>query len=321
MTTSGVNSWNPVVTDIVTQALAQMGVIDEDEIPTGGMMTKGIWQLNAIVTAAQATGAHVWTEEEAILFLQPNQVRYEIGGPETNGDTSDANAWTQLTLSANAAQGAGSITVASAAGITSGQNIGVILDDGTTQWTTVNGAPSGNVITLAAVLTGSASSGNYAMAYTSAISRPLKVPAARLLYLNGLNEVPMKVMSRQEYMDTPNKLSPGTPTQFFYTPQVDRGILYCWPAPQFSTYAIRFTWYRPLEDFINANDTMDFPQEWVSPLVWTLARDLMGVYDTPPPRQQFINAQAALYADLLTGYDRESEPVQFGMSWEVVNND
>jgi hypothetical protein len=44
------------------------------------------------------------------------------------------------------------IDVDSITGITNGDNIGVELDDGTMHWTTVNGAPSGTVITLTAVL-------------------------------------------------------------------------------------------------------------------------------------------------------------------------
>lgn len=321
MTASGSSAWNPAVIDLITQALGQLGVIGEDEIPTADMYDKAIFQLNAIVTAAQATGLHVWTEEEGILFLQGGpdgvhgQVLYTIGGPGTNDNTADANDWIELTLAQSYAAGATAITVTSATGITTGDNIGVVLDTGATFWTTVNGAPVGNVITLTASLPSSASSGNFALDYTAKISRPLKVPKARLLTLNGLNETPMRVMSRQEYMDTPNKLAQGTPTHFFYSPRVDRGLFYVWPAPVTTAWAIRFTWYRPLQDFFAPGDTMDFPQEWVSPLMWNLAYDLMGMFDTPLPRQAYIEKQMAKYGDLAISYDRESEPVQFGLDW------
>ena len=318
MTTSGSSAWNPAVTDLITQALGQLGVIAEDEAPTADMYGKAIFQLNAIVTAAQATGLHVWTEEEGILFLQAGQVRYEIGGPGTNGNTADANQWTELTLTASAVAGATAIVVASITGVLANDNIGIVLDSGTIFWTTVSGTPTGSTIILASALPSSASSGNFALDYTTAISRPLKIPAARLLTLNGLNETPMEVMSRQEYMDTPNKLAPGTPTQWFYTPQVDRGILYVWPAPVVSAWAVRFTWYRPLQNFFNPGDTMDFPQEWVSPLLWNLAFDLMGFFDTPPERQAYIEKQMMKYGDLAISYDRESEPVQFGLDWQTT---
>lgn len=314
MTTSGSSTFNPAVTDMIAQTLRHLGVIAESDEPTGDMFATALFQLNAIVAAAQAIGAHVWTEEEAILFLQPNQVRYEIGGPGTNGNTSDANQWTLLTLASAAAGGATTISVIAIGAVLANDNIGITMNDGSVFWTTVNGAPSGTTITLTAALPAAgASSGAYAFDYTIPIVRPLKVPNARLLYLQGGNEVPMLVQARQQYMDMPNKMSPGTPTQFFYTPQVDRGILYIWPAPQQAIYAVRFTWYRPLQNFFLPGDTMDFPQEWVSPLTWTLARDLLAMYDAPLPRQQLIMSQADRYNDLLTGYDRESEPISFGM--------
>lgn len=314
MTASGSSAFNPFVTDLIAQALAQLGVIGEGDTPTGDMYATGLFQLNAIVSAAQAIGAHVWTEEEAILFLQPGQVRYEIGGPGANAHTSDSETWLQLTLAQAAVGGATAIIATSVTGIAAADSIGITMNDGSIFWTTVAAAPTGTSIPLATALPAvGASSGGMAFSYTTAIARPLKVPTARLLYLQSFNEIPMRVLSRQEYMDMPNKQSKGTPTLFFYTPQLDRGILYVWPAPQQGGYALRFTWYRPLQSFFLPDDTMDFPQEWIAPLLWTLARDLIGIYDVPPVRQQFILMQAERYNGLVTSYDRESEPISFGM--------
>lgn len=324
MTTSGSSAFNPSVTAMITQAYQLLGVIAEDEAPTGAMYQTAIFQLNAIVTAAQAIGLHVFTEEEGILFLQAStaagqitgQVRYEIGGPGTNANTADANQWTLLTLSQSAAASATSIHVASIAGVAAGDNIGVILDNNATFWTTVSGTPSGATVSLAAPLPSSASSGNYAIDYTVPIARPLKVPFARLMRFNGMIENPLNIMSRQEYMDLPNKQAPGTPTNFFYVPRVDRGILYIWPAPVTAPFAVRFTWYRALQDFFNPGDTMDFPQEWVSPLLWNLCNDLMPLYETPPARQALIRENMQKYGDLAISYDRESEPIQFGVDYD-----
>lgn len=319
MTTSGSTSFNPAVADLIAQALRQLGVIAEDESPTAGMYATALFQLNAIVTAAQATGLHVWTEEEAVIFLQPKQVKYTIGSPGLNARTSDESDWLELKLSIMALGGDTTISVETTLTAEAGQNIGVILNDGSTFWTTISGFPADAVIDLASPIPDQgASSGSFVLVYSDPISRPLKVPAARLLYLNNLNETPMTIMSRQEYMDTPNKLSPGTPTQWFYAPKRDLGLFYVWPAPQSSNYAIRFTWYRALQDFFTPGDTMDFPQEWVSPLMWTLAADLIGVYDVPIQRQQYVMAQMQKYGDLAISYDRESEPVSFGMDWQFT---
>ncbi len=319
MTASGLSTYNPAVTDIIAKALKALGVIADGEVPTGDMFQDALSELNGIVAAAQATGAHVWTEQEAILFVQPGQVKYQIGAPSLNANTSDADSWIRLTLANSVQEGATAIVIQDpddipVAGIV-GANIGIILNDNSTFWTTVASVVGSTINLGTAIPEQGATSGAFALVYETAIVRPLKVPRASLIYLNGMNETPMTVMSRQGYMDQPNKFSPGVPTQFFYTPQLDRGWLYLWPAPQNSLYGIRFTWYRPLQDFFNPGDTMDFPQEWIAPLRWILARDLMGSYDTPPPRSQYIMQQAAQYSDLALSYDRESEPIEFGMDW------
>lgn len=360
MTVSGSSAWNPAVTSMVAQSLRNLGVIAEDENPTAGMYSTAVFQLNSIVAAAQATGLHVWTEEEGILFPQVGVPKYTIAGATPDAHTADADLWLQLTLTANVAAGAYIIDVNERDGVLAGDNIGVILTNGYTFWTTVAGSydplldSGGNILlddqghilyaneSLKGTPVGSgpgaipledfipaagASVGAFVLDYTDNLVRPLKVPNARLLYLGGNgapanpNETPMTIMSRQEYMDLPNKRSQGAPKQWFYSPQRDSGFFYIWPVPVTTAWAIRFTWYRPLQDFFLPGNTMDFPQEWFAPLMWNLSRDLMGIYSTPPARQQYIMNQAAQYGDLAVSYDRESEPIQFGMDWATANND
>ncbi len=194
--------------------------------------------------------------------------------------------------------------------------IGIVLQSGVTQWTTVDGDPVADVITLADVLDEAVDSGAYAFAYTTPINRPLKVPNVRLLTLNGLNETPMTILSRQEYMDLPNKDSPRVPTQWFYSPQRDTGLFYIWPVPNYSNWAVRFTWYRPLSDFLIPTNTSDFPQEWINPLTWRLSKEIAPSYGVPAETWNRIKEMADGYADLVISYDRESEPIQFGMDWQ-----
>lgn len=319
MTIAPTNSWNPAVTYMIRQALIKLAVIADDEQPTAPQFNDALFCLNGIVKSAEATGIHVWTEEEAILFVQPGQVKYIIGGPGLNANTSDADEWLELTLTSNVVLGNTTIPLNTSIGVSVGNKIGVILNDGATWWATVVTVPTVSAVTIDLPIPNTgASQGAFALVYSETISRPLRVPNARLLTLQGLNETPMTIMSRQEYMDTPNKLSPGTPTQWFYSPQRDKGLFYIWPAPQRSAWAIRFTWYRPLADLLTPDNTVDFPQEWVNPLIWALANEMLPDYDCPPNRATMIKEQAAVYSDLVQSYDRESEPVQFGLGWEYV---
>src|SRR6185295_4401225 len=117
----------------------------------------------------------IWTTQEAILFPAVSRNLYYVGSTTTD---RVAGPYVQTSLSADAASGASTITVDSVVGIATTYIIGVLLDDGTMQWTTVNGAPSGSTVTLTATLTGAASDGNSVFAYQSVLVRPLKVLTA-----------------------------------------------------------------------------------------------------------------------------------------------
>ncbi len=311
-------SWNPELVFICRQALINCGAIDENEEPAGTLYESARFQLNAMVKGLEATGLHVWAEKEAILFLQPGVQRYVIGGASATAHTSDADDWLLLTTLDAASATSTEITLQLGEGllVEDGMNIGVVLSNGgPTQWTTVDGAPVGDVITLADALVGGVDAGAYVFAYTTPIERPLKVPAARLLTLQGLNETPMTIMSRQEYMDLPNKNSPGVPTQCFYSPQRDTGLFYIWTVPNYSNWAARFTWYRPLADFLLPTNTVDFPQEWINPLLWNLSKEMAPGYGVPTETWNRIEKMADTWAMLAISYDRESEPIQFGMDY------
>lgn len=79
-----------------------------------------------------------------------------IGGP-AGLFTCIGRADTTLAVAASTSDA--SVTVTSATGITNGDVIGILLDNGKTHWTTVNGAPSGAVVTLTAAMPSAAAIG------------------------------------------------------------------------------------------------------------------------------------------------------------------
>jgi hypothetical protein len=117
-------------------------------------------------------------------------------------------------------------------------------------------------------------------------------------------------------MNLPNPLDPGISTQFFYTPQLVSGEFYPWPNPQNANFGARLTWYRPLMDLTTPANTADLPQEWLNGLMWNIALEMGPEFDCPPPRWQMIQQMAASKLDLIQSYDRESEPIYFGMGYD-----
>ncbi len=308
---------NPVATAIITTAYQIIGVINEDETPTAGQFKIAMTALNSMMKELEATGIHVWTEEEGILFLQPLQARYLLGGASTPDHACDANSYAISTLSQSVGAAATSIPLVDATGFDEGDQIGVLLDTGENFWTTISGAPVANAVPIAAALPSSASVQNFAYAYLTNLVRPLRIPFARRLAFQGAILTPVRMMSRQEYFNLPNPQSPGTPTQAYYNPARDQGEFFVWPVTNAGSLqnsnAFRFTYYRPLNDFLSPNNTADLPSEWTNALQWCLAQELMPRFSVPAERFDRVSAMAAGKLDLVRSWDREPEDIYFGV--------
>lgn len=311
-TTSGTATFNFNRNQIITTALRKIGAIASGETPDAQTIQDGSDQLNMLVKALNATGLHIWTETEATLFLQPGQSSYTLGDSTDNcADTT----YTATTLSASGGLNATTISVTSATGFAASYYVGVVLDSGSIFWTTESGAPSGTTITLASGLTGTAASGNAVYVYQTDIIRPLRVVSARRYQLSSGIDTQMIQMSRIDYRNQPNKSATGVPTQFFYDPRGGantQGAFYVWPAPVDVTSAIKFTWWRPVQDFTSAANIPDLPQEWLDALVWNLALKLAPEYDCTANRYAMIKDHAVSSLDNVMGFDREPESYLFG---------
>ena len=320
MTTSGVSTFNATRDQIILAALRKLQAISATETavnPT--LITNCAFQLNALVKSLNATGLHIWTEEEATIFLQPNQVAYTLGGTTTDNATG---VYTATTLASSGAQNATTISVASATGFGSGYYVGVVLASGSIFWTTQSGAASGTTITLAAGLTGTASAGAAVYVYQSQIVRPLRVIGARRYNFASSIETTMgDPMSRLDYRNLPNKTANGVPTRCFYDPRggaSTQGIFYVWPAPSDATNAVKMTWWRPIQDFTSAGNNPDLPQEWIDALIWNLARKLWAEFPVSQVLRDVIMQEAEASLENVSGWDREPESYLFGFDATMV---
>ena len=316
MTTSGTYAYNPNVNTIINRALRQCGAIAQGEAPAAADTQDALDALNAMVKEWQVDGINVWAEVTGTVFLQPGQTTYQIGVGTTdavclNAPPTNAPLFTTLT-----APGSGSsITVASIAGMTSGMSIGIQLASGVNFWTTINGAPSGSTVSLLAALPSSAASGALVFFYAGAFMRPLRVPFARRYILASKVSNPLIVMSRLDLQALSTQYNPGTPTQFFFDPQMTLAQLTVWPAPADNTDAVIFTAQRPLQDLSTVGNTLDFPQEWVSAVAWNLACELAPEYDVPMERFQMLSLQAAKHKSIVKAWNKEPEPLLFGVAF------
>ncbi len=314
MTTSGTVAFNFNRNQIILAAMRKIKVISSGETPSAQLVQDFSDQLNTFVKSLDAIGLHLWTEAEAILFLQPNQIAYDFGATATDHATE---IHTATTLAGSGALGASTIVVTSATGIVTAYNIGIVLDSGSIFWTTVNGTPVGMTVTLAATITGTAAAGNAVYTYQTNIVRPLRIVSARRYNFASAIDTQTMVFSRIDYRNQPNKTATGTVTQWFYDPKGGanvNGRLHLWPSPPDVTNAVKFTWCRPIQDFTTAANNPDLPQEWLDALIWNLAYRMAPEFPVPARQYDMVKEQATLTLQNVTGFDREPESYLFGFS-------
>lgn len=303
MSTSGTYVFSRNRDQLIASALRKCSAFESGETPDSASVQEASDALNVMVKHWQATGIHIWRTTEAILFQQLGQVRYTLGSTSTDHATE---SYIETALTTAAALGASTVVLDSVTGVATTYNIGIQLDDGTIQWTTVNGAPAGFTVTLAAVLTDSAALGNRVLVYQTNLIRPLKIIDARRYNFDSAIDVPLMESDRIEYQQMPNKTSTGAVNSFYYDRRTNEtGLIYLWPSPATVDEAIRMTVARPIQDFTVAGDDADLPQEWIRAIEWGLADELADDYDVPDPKRSRIEQRAAQYLSEANWWERE----------------
>lgn len=308
MATSGSVNYSRTANQIISLAFRLVGVGTQGEALEAEEQEDGLERLNLMVKSWQAEKIHLWKKKDAVLFTTASQHTYSIG-PTGN---RAATTWAETTLSADAASGASTISVTSITSMASADVLGILLDDNTMQWTTINGAPSGSTVTPAVVLTGAASSGNKVFAYAALMNRPLRILDMQRRDDND-TDVEVMPIARDDYRNLPNKTATGTPVQYYYDPQQTNGKLSLWLAPSDERYTMRFTAALPIEDFDQATDDPDFPVEWIEAIAYNLAQRLISSYgDTLSQMDRMeLATQAGLLKETLRQWDQDTDSMTF----------
>ena len=305
MSTSGSVNFTMNRDDIITTALEDIEVLAAGETVRAEDLYACSRRLNMMVKSWMAQGIHLWAMKEATLFLSEGTQTYSLGSTGTHC----TNTYVSTTLTADAAAGDTSIAIESASGMSASDNIGIVLDSGAIQWTTISGAP-GTTTTIASALTGAASSGAVVFAYTTKINRPQRIHSAYRRSIDNA-DIPIRMISRGEYADLSNKFTQGKSIQAYYDPQLTNGVLYLWPTPDSCTDVVRFWYERILEDFDAVTDNPDFPIEWAEALVAGLRVRIAPTYGVSLQKRQLFLEEAQIKLDEAMSYDSEITSVMF----------
>lgn len=305
MTTSGETGLSYTLNDILEEAYDVLGVAADGETLSGNLFSRGKKSVNMLLRQWQSQGLHLWTMTEGYLFPTQGAASFDLSSARV------VNSYERTTTSAAASSGASAISVTSATGIAASDVIGVLLDDNTMQWTTVNGAPVGTTVTLTDALTDDVDSGAAVFHYTAATFKP----AQRILQVRRIDsstyEIPMQMRSCGEYMGLPNKTEQSTPVVAYVSRQVSAPAIYLWPTVDREDIIIPFTYERTIEVMSASTNTFDLPEYWFTALYLNLAVMLAPKVGANPVRLQEIKEQAKDALDHALTFDTEVSDWRF----------
>ena len=302
MAVGSTTNFNETRNELVIASLQTAGILGLEQPVISSVLDYGVDMLNRMIKHWETQGIHLWRRQTAEVFLTPSTYQYSLG--TTNWHGSDTIVRT--TISADEALGQTILSVTSGSDFTAADNIGIQLDDGTMQWTTVASATS-TTVTVDDSLTAAAASGNQVYAYTTRLERPMRIESAQLRKKDLLDR-PLNILQREDYLELPNKSTSGTPSSIYYDPRRDTyGTLYVYEAPPNCTDTILIDYLRTIKDFDASTDNMDLPQEWHLAVVWNLAVLLCPAHGKDKKAEALRPEANRLLGEALA-YDKEMAP-------------
>lgn len=315
MPTSGTVTFNEVKTQIIQDALITLGVAGTEDTIDNSDYSYASRRLDSMLKKWEAMGIGLWLREEATLFLQPNQYQYQIGN--NSPDHVGLNPVVETTLTTAAADEATSLVLATVAGMSVNDKIGIIVTDGTVFWTTISAINTGTLtVTLTDDLSASASAQTSVFTYTTDVPRPYDVTQIRRIDSSGF-EVVIDKMRREDYFSMPNKTLQSIPTMWYTDPQLLSNTIYVWPNVGDASYRLKFTFMRSIQDSGSGNNTLDFPQEWIEACILKLAVSMAPSYGKimllGAPGSGGLADMAKEAFDIAKGFDIDTGVIQFYM--------
>ncbi len=328
MATSGTYTYSITAANLILSSLRLVNAYDPEfaSSATTAQQANAAEALEMMLKGWQTQGLQLWERKYGAIFFQKNQAAYILGGPGPGGDHASISSpmgggFIATTIPNGASTSDATITVESvdssydsvgspAATISNGYYIGFELSDGTMQWTTVNGAPAGLVVTLTTPVSATVDAGAVCYCYQTKLHRPIMILDCFIRQVAG-NDVPVNLISRDDYNTFGKKASYGTPNQLYYDSQRDAAHLYFYPAPNDVTQTAFIEFQSPVQDVGTTSNTLDLPQEWVEALKYNLAVRIAPEYGISLQRYKQIRELADYTFDRLNSWDQEQVSVSF----------
>lgn len=312
MSTSGSYNFFIKRNELIKASMRAIRVLRAGMEPTADQVNDFSEALNLMLKQWQgkpdfARGLKIFSRKRLYLFLAKGQQRYLIG--PGSGDARVTELFGRTTLSADEASGQTVLSIASNADSTSfpgqtvtmanGDFIGIVLNDGTVQWSTISSSTSSSV-TIADALNAEASEWNYVYWFTSRAQMPIELEYASLRDENYKDSPLYIYRDIAEYESLPDKFAEADPNCVLFEPQLVNSAVTLDSRPQDVTKFLRLVAIYPAEDMDSTNDEFGFPQVWHNAIKWGLAKQIApecgaGLW-LPEHEDNFVTALAIAQA-------------------------
>jgi len=152
---------------------------------------------------------------------------------------------------------------------------------------------------------------NVGLGQTVNVPKPLKVTQA--FYTRNNVDVPVRIVTREEYESLGNKTSQGTPSLLYYEPLRDYGVVHMFPVPDSTAPVVTIIGQHHIQDFNVSTNSPDFPQEWFEALKYGLASRLAGEYGVNIQVRAFLVREADRYMEEALAFTQEEGSLYFGV--------
>lgn len=334
-------SFSVTCSDIINEAMLNIGAIGEAEVPTAQEFNDCLRKLNMMVkqwmgTQDFAPGLKMWTRARGDLFLSSSKNSYQLGPSGDNWAGGCAALPNQNfgtdSLIATTASGSAvlNVGVGSTGNYTANDFIVVQASTGDIFSSTILSinAGAGTVTMNNPLPTGVTASTNATVwNYTVKGQRPLQILTA-ILRDSQNNDIPLNVMTLEDYENLPTKTMPtylGDPTAVYYESQIGSqqyspiitgsGVLYTdVGGAQDITKQIHCVYLRPVMDLVNASDNPEYPQQWYRALCWGLTREICPMFDGEWTTDMKENMEEAL------AMARQADPATTSLHFEPYSD-
>lgn len=149
----------------------------------------------------------------------------------------------------------------------------------------------------------------YSIGVGQTISTPFPLKLLQAYRTESQTHIPMEIVADYNFNLLPMNTS-GLPLKITYQPLVNMGILSLWPTPQEAT-TINIVYTRPLEFGTSGTETIDMPDEWYLPIIYSLAKTLAPEYTLPLEDRRALAEEAREYTEAVSSFGSEEASLFF----------